>query len=400
MLSVALLSNAIGLTHDPLSKARILLGVLGAIVLAVGLLGRRFGRCYTVAVVMIANTLLLLVGLEFGATVVNRLMRTDEMPAYDAVQKEGSLAGVTKAFYVGWRGKPQQGVAVTVDEEGLRVTPPLSSDLADDAIRVFTFGGSTMWGEGATDEETIAAYLQQMLSADTGLTVQVTNYAQRAWVSSQSLIQLTLELQRGHVPDVVVFYDGYNEIFAAYATERTGVPENFAGFSHDSSAESILSRVQTTELGKLLSALRPRVEREIAVDELAVAVTHTYAQVMRLVQALGHEYGFSSRFYWQPQLLGDPKTLTPDELTLLNHPWLPPAVKQLTAAVHARVEELAAEEEVFVDLRDVFEGISAPIYHDPCHIRGAGNKRVAEVMLERGLLGDVRESTAATRPPD
>ena len=379
MLVVALFSSALGLTHDPLSKARILLAVLGAFTLALGLLKRRFIRLYVGAAVLAANTLLLLAGLEFGATVVNRLLRSDNMPAYDAVQAEGSLTKVTQAFYVGWRGRPYQGEAVTVGEDGLRVTPPLSSESAATPIRVFTFGGSSMWGEGARDSETIPAYLQVLPSQP----VEVTNFAQRAWVSTQSLMELTLALQRGNVPDVVVFYDGYNEIFSAYATGRTGVPENFAGVSQES---TVAAAVRNTELSQLLTRWRPPTAPEIGSEEMALAVVETYSETIRIVRALGDEYGFESRFYWQPQLFGDPKPLTAEETTLLDHPWLAPPVKELTLAVRPHIERLAQQHDDVVDLRDVFADVPERLYHDPCHVRGGGNRRIATAMLERGLL--------------
>ncbi len=381
MLAVALFSNALGLTHDPLSKARILLAVLGAFTLAVGLLKQRFVRLYVAAAVLVANTLLLLAGLEFGAVVANRLLWTDDMPEYDAVQEEGSLTGVTEAFYVGWRGRPYAGEAVTIGEDGLRLTPPPSPDGRTTPVRVFAFGGSAMWGEGATDAETIPAYLQT-LSSDTDQPVRVTNFAQRAWVSTQNLIELTLELRRGNVPDVVVFYDGYNEIFSAYATGRTGVPENFGGISRDS---SVAAAIGNTELLKLLTRWRSPVAPAIAVEDMARSVVETYSQVIRTVRALGDGYGFESRFYWQPQLFGDPKPLTPEEKRLLDHPWLAQPVKELTLAVRPHIERLARQHNDVVDLRDVFAGVPERLYHDPCHVRGEGNRVIAGAILERGF---------------
>lgn len=41
------------------------------------------------------------------------------------------------------------------------------------------------------------------------------NYGENAYVSTQGLIHLILLLESGDVPDMVIFYDGVNDILAA-----------------------------------------------------------------------------------------------------------------------------------------------------------------------------------------
>ena len=200
-----------------------------------------------------------------------------------------------------------------------------------------------------------------------------------------------LELKRGNVPDVVVFYDGYNETAAAYATGQPGVPENFAGIHNASPRQSFLNAVWQSETGQLLSPLRIRSTPNTDVQSLAQAVTESCLQVYRIAGMLSREYGFEIRFFWQPQLFTDRKPLTHEETALLNHPWLPRPVKELTTEIDSQVHLLAEQHQNLTDIGDVFNGVEERIYPDLCHVSGSGNRRIAQAMLKSGLLQVVRQ---------
>ena len=52
------------------------------------------------------------------------------------------------------------------------------------AIRIFAFGGSTMWGEGSRDDYTIPSWLQRFIY-QTPYRVRITNFGEDAYVSTQ-----------------------------------------------------------------------------------------------------------------------------------------------------------------------------------------------------------------------
>src|SRR5439155_17899889 len=90
------------------------------------------------------------------------------------------------------------------------------------------FGGSTMWGTSQRDDHTIAAEAAHRLQALAGpnARVEVTNFGETGYVNTQELLQLMLELRAGHRPDVVVFYDGLNEVAATVQGGTAGLPQN------------------------------------------------------------------------------------------------------------------------------------------------------------------------------
>ncbi len=66
-------------------------------------------------------------------------------------------------------------------------------------------GGSTTWGTGASDEETIPSYFAKISNQG------VWNLGETAFNSFQELIQLQILLVNGLTPSTVVFYDGIND---------------------------------------------------------------------------------------------------------------------------------------------------------------------------------------------
>jgi hypothetical protein len=210
---------------------------------------------YRATAIMLLNTLLLLVGLELAATAVltiamlpttkgllahitgkpNDLVAHYLALPYYAEQDwssrywpEHQLA-LKKNYhpYVIWRSPAFTGVMLNIDQDGVRKTPG-SECRPSDAYKVFVFGGSAMWGWGVPDWGTIPAYLQTELQATHDEPVCVVNFGENAYVSTQSLIQLQLLLESGNVPDVIIFYDGVNEVLAASQTGQPILHQNFA----------------------------------------------------------------------------------------------------------------------------------------------------------------------------
>jgi len=89
------------------------------------------------------------------------------------------------------------------------------------------FGGSTTWGVGARDPFTIPAEPSRALSeVEPELRVHVLKFGEKGYVSTQSLLALLLELREGRAPDLAVFYDGVNDVFAGYQQGVAGLPQN------------------------------------------------------------------------------------------------------------------------------------------------------------------------------
>lgn len=115
-----------------------------------------------------------------------------------------ALATDYRSYYA-WRRKPFEGETITVDASGKRVTPIEPTGPA--SLHVAFFGGSTMWGTGARDHETIPAFVARQDDA-----IRAQNFAESGWKAHQSLNALVESVAAGERHDVVLFYDGVNEV--------------------------------------------------------------------------------------------------------------------------------------------------------------------------------------------
>jgi len=104
-----------------------------------------------------------------------------------------------------WDNKSHQGSVINIDSEGMRKTyNNAASEAAGTAAKVFVFGGSTIWGAGVRDDLTIPSLFAKGAESK-GVICKVTNFGRSGYVSTQEVIELLLQLQRGNVPDVVRF---------------------------------------------------------------------------------------------------------------------------------------------------------------------------------------------------
>jgi hypothetical protein len=105
--------------------------------------------------------------------------------------------------YTAWSRKPFSGKTTTINREGDRIHP-LTTDHPSKYIRFF--GGSTIWGSGVDDLNTIPAHFNA-LHKD----YRVYNNGEAGFVSRQEVARLINLVNQNSPMDVVIFYDGCND---------------------------------------------------------------------------------------------------------------------------------------------------------------------------------------------
>jgi len=108
-----------------------------------------------------------------------------------------------KAF-LGWTSPNIKGVFLNV-KDGRRKTI-ISQDLIGEK-KLHFFGGSTMWGHSVSDKNTIPSLISHILNLET------INYAEQAYNSRQELNLLIDNLEKIKKGDIVIFYDGVNDVY-------------------------------------------------------------------------------------------------------------------------------------------------------------------------------------------
>ena len=304
---------------------------------------------------------------------------------------EAVAQGTTYAPYVGFALQDYEGTHVNITDRQRHSYRADGSDA--EALDVWFFGGSTMFGFSAQrDEHTIPSEVVRLAEAD-GIVVRAHNYGGPGMVNFQETVLFSQLLLGGGEPDLVVFYDGINDravqLLAAYA--GVGHVGEVGDLSEVSVRQTLAGQVTGNDEPPPPVAGSPPVSSPPAPSEIVAATVDVYERGIRLAQALAAEDEVPVRHFWQPDLyLKD--ELVPGEEELLDRLYLDPrrlrAMRAYAEATRARLPDGV------IDLADAFDGVTEPVMSDQVHTNELGARLVAEAMYE-ALAPDLRRLAAA-----
>ncbi|HEX5130895.1 MAG TPA: SGNH/GDSL hydrolase family protein [Candidatus Krumholzibacteria bacterium] len=219
-----------------------------------------------------------------------------------------------------FKERPYHGRFVNVDDAGFRLTRdqgPWPPDRTN--YNIFLFGGSTTFGYGVPDSNTVASYLQADLRANGTRQVCVYNFGRSSYVSTQERVLLEELLIGGFVPDMALFVDGLNEFaFPAGPAETQRLAAVF-GSQPSHSRWRCLDPLPMTRLAHYFrraavtavkgheQPLPQNVEPTAAFDdgkyhdpEIIAGVIARYFANREIIQAVATANHIRAVFVWQP----------------------------------------------------------------------------------------------------
>jgi hypothetical protein len=270
----------------------------------------------------------------------------------------------------------------TTAQERLGYRPPVG----DDPVRIAVFGGSVVFGLGQRDEHTVPSELARLAEAD-GLDVEVHNYGFPRWVAWQEAQYLERVLTHDGPFDLVVFLDGFNELFVQAEQPSTDPTHHAADalqpFVRDFHEQRETSFTVADGLGELVDAYHRASAVWNLVDRFTVEPVNplgpadgadqgeivrnaleVYARSVALATDIAEDHGADARFFWQPQRAGWPAEVLDG---------LPPSVTDVSGA---------------------FDGRQDDVYLDPVHTDEVGAHLLAEAMWAE-LRADVRSAASS-----
>jgi len=271
-----------------------------------------------------------------------------------------------------------------------------------DPVDVFFFGGSTMFGSFQRDEHTIPAEFARIAAAD-GVPVRVLNQGRMGYVNWQEVLQLEELVTRGSVPDVAVFYDGFNDLLSQFGLGPHDEPTHLGAREIDerlrvgvepgqeslrkalrrewterSAVHRLARRLgiverEATGIGTIESSFRgvqsDRPERR-GVEAAAI-----HARGVEIARRLASSYGFESAFFWQPSLYS--KRVRPGEEELAKTLGAdPPSWRTADRAARSRLRAPVR------DVGDALDPVRSPVMYDFVHTNEAGARAVARRLYE------------------
>ena len=292
------------------------------------------------------------------------------------------------------RERRYEGRYVNVHRAGFRLSRGGAPWPLDPArANVFVFGGSTTFGYGVADDETIVSAIQAALDERLGAgKTACYNFGRGAYYSSPERILFEELLAQGAVPRVAVFQDGLNEFaFGApflSTTLRRHVNTPLAGAFGTLLEELPVSRLIARAKAKK-TPRRSEAELAAAFDDAPVldARLDRYWTNRRLIAAAAGAWGVKPLFVWLPA-----PTYRYD---LRYHLFadLDFDKNNYSRFGYARMAERLQREPAgadFVWAADLQDGVREPLYVDQVHFTAVFSRRigsaVAASLLERGLL--------------
>jgi lysophospholipase L1-like esterase len=257
---------------------------------------------------------------------------------------------------------------------------------------LWVFGGSTVYGTGVPDWATLPSYLSERLNRDGRACVIVSNYGDESYASTQELILLIEQLKRGGSPDVVIFYDGFNDAhmgMAAADPRSTHYGLEIIKPRAEGSFRGRFDFVHRLYMVRVADAVRQLLRRRgepLNAEELrakAATVVDNYEANHDIASALGQVYHFTFYGFWQPMLFYGHKPLVPfeqqiSELDTTRKSRFDPGP---VVAVYQEAERRTSVA-TFVNLADVFDEVSGPIYIDEAHLGPHGNELAANAIAK------------------
>ncbi len=296
------------------------------------------------------------------------------------LEEVNSIKGVYSP-YIEYTTEPNfSGKFINTNGNGLRKTSNPCSN--KDAIKIFVFGGSTTWG-GFSDETTIPSLISKKF-CEKNINVEVTNFGLSGYENTKEVIKLELELRNGNIPDIVIFYDGVNEVYSAFQNNKAGLPQNLenrraefnkkdklniGGFILYSDTMTVVRGISKKLFGN------KEFDEGTEVEKLGSEIIDVYFSNLKIVKALEREYGFETYFFWQPVIYLD-KSLTEGEKSVILGN-VKPLYESTYPKMPRKIEALN-----FYDISDIFKNIEEPVYIDFAHLNTKGNEIVAEKIVE------------------
>lgn len=294
----------------------------------------RFRKAYQVVAILFLNTVLIAIALNLlaagGMSVQQSWRQRDRRggPALDralqahpgwnpddVAELHAELERLDHFEYAPFtevRVHPQADKFINVSPNGYRYgrdRAPWPPDPA--ALNVFVFGGSTAFGDGVADAETLPWYLQERLSQqNSSRRVAVYNFACPGYMSTQERILFEQLLLIGAVPDVAIFVDGLNDAFEGdrsvppypWGTRMSTILRALVERYHDNLWGQVAAAARDLPAVRLLSgAVRhDPPETHGREENVAARIVEQWHANRRMIEAVARVAGVRTLFVWQP----------------------------------------------------------------------------------------------------
>ena len=274
---------------------------------------------------------------------------------------------------------------LNINSHGFR-GPDISKEKPDDTYRIFTIGGSTMYGYGSTsDKTTIAGYLEQEFeNMNLGMNVEVINAGIPAADSYSESIYIKNRLIEFE-PDLFIVYDGWNDL----DHDIMEISESTLEISDEENSELKFKNFPFYRtpfvIWKILYSSSSHWDNYIIDESKTDKKIDLWIERWDNICNLGKIKNFDTIVTIQPMLGTGNKILSPDETSLAPYMNEHFSIIRGLEKMESQINELDKNCIKTASLKNIFDGMDEPVFYDIGHTNDFGNKIIAKKLFEISL---------------
>lgn len=266
----------------------------------------------------------------------------------------------------------QHFATININDDGFR-----GSELGTSNYRIFVIGGSTVFGAGSPgDEFTITSELEKLLKEKYD-DIEVINAGISSITSFEELYHIKKNIIN-YQPDMIIIYDGVNDIFYKRTTEPVILEEESEIKDYQRYLRSpvvlyrhLLLPIINSEINISPSQI-PQSEKNDSL--ISNQISSLWEQRMTEFCNLSIKNNFESIVIIQPALYNEKKPLSDFEKSI--HKKNTYGVTTFNSLIEKSKNLNNCS--LVLDLSDVFENTSDSVYFDQVHTNNLGNKIISE----------------------
>lgn len=291
--------------------------------------------------------------------------------------------------YTQFKERPFAGKFVNVNEHGFRPIKnqgPWPPDPKN--VNIFVFGGSTTFGYGVTDNETIPSYLQDILNSRNGGEIKVYNFGRGGYISVQEKILFEKLIEKGIIPKIAVFIDGLNDL--GYGDDDPPHTKELTKFMDEGEKPPFTKCIMRMPIFRLIfkDPSKVPIRQTQNVKQKIHNAIGRYESNREIIQAVADRFGIKTVFVWQPVPVYkcDPKyNLFASFDYDVYMPYLRTGYDEM--AKHMAEERL---DDTVLNLADMQEGLHKSLYADAIHyspyLCGLIAEKIADNLQNRNIV--------------
>jgi hypothetical protein len=303
-----------------------------------------------------------------------------------------------------------EGTYINVHSAGFRSSTPQGPWPPDKKyFNIFMFGGSTLFGYGLPDNETIANHLQKNLNSKRrGKKVRIYNFGRAHYYSTQERILFQQLITSGTIPNLAIFLDGLNEY--QQVDDKPHYTKSLSDFVENGQSQEFRKNYELQKTDYLFIWLNSLPLTKMALkyhnqlmedphsqetltpiddkpdDLLAMRIEQRYWKNKKLIEALASRFKIATLFVWQPvpmyhydlkyHLFAD-KTFEHHELTKVGYQRMAKQIKKRSTPDN------------FIWLANEQKGLNRNLYIDQLHYNQEMSERIAakiKLAIPVGLI--------------